>query len=521
MNLNRFLIIFFVLIFGILVVSSASATNTDMVQYNDYFFGIDYSDINYEAGFNHYNTSGFNQSGECSSFFKDNLAGRSYDWIYDNMSSIVVGVNDAKYKNIGVAGRLFYQQDCLNIINGVGDYSDKLEVLPFCILDGINEAGVYCNNNMVPGGDKEAKGTCTIAAIETRVTIAAPMLPRFILDNFASAKDAVDYIRDYCNVINEAKLPLHTMIADSSGACFVLEYFDGKVWINENQIAMTNFYETGVKYNANGTVPTATTNEGNVTGAGNLTINSHGLERYNIIINDYDNLNTVDDFWNTLHKLRFTNCGFSINPIWASDLGAIDDPLSVANKSREEYLNDTLNRQRGDGNTWQSIHQCVYDLNNLVLYVETQEKDGYHVFELMKDTTIEVYGLDDLKVDKESEITVVVKSHGKCLPNTFVAVDIFDAKKEVLLGASGYSNKEGEFTFTYAPSEAGKQYMVVTVGNTTKTVDFEVSSNETSNQTVTAGTIPMQPTGNSLPLVLVLFILILSLGYLTYRKDNI
>ena len=255
-------------------------------------------------------------------------------------------------------------------------------------------------------------------------------------------------------------------------------------------------------------------------GAGNLTSHSNGLERYNIIINDYDNLNTVDDFWNTLHRLRFTNCGFSIDPIWASDLGAIDDPLSKANKSREKYLNDTLNRTRGDGNTWQSIHQAVYDLDNLVFYLETQEKDEYHVFELNKDITIDVYGLDDLKVGKESEITVLIERHGKALPDTQVCIDIFSDKNELLYSGMGYTNDEGIFTFKYTPSVAGKQSLVVT-SEVSKTVDFEVSSNETSNHTVSAGTIPMQATGNSLAIVLVLFILMLSLGYIAYRKDNI
>ena len=54
---------------------------------------------------------------------------------------------------------------------------------------------------------------------------------------------------------------------------------------------------------------------------------------------------------------------FPCKPIWASDLGAINDPLSKANKSREEYLNDALNRTRGANKTWQSIHKAVYDLD--------------------------------------------------------------------------------------------------------------------------------------------------------------
>ena len=109
MKFKSLLILFFVLMLGILVVSSVSATETNnMVQYDDYLFGIDYSEINYEAGFNHYNNTNVTQeSGACSSFFKDNTIGRSYDWIYDDKATIVIGVYDAKYKSIGIAGGLF------------------------------------------------------------------------------------------------------------------------------------------------------------------------------------------------------------------------------------------------------------------------------------------------------------------------------------------------------------------------------------------------------------------------------
>ena len=540
MKFKSLLILFLVLIFGILVVSSVSATDslyisvspvsatdyTDMVQYDDYFFGIDYLKIDYNVGYDYFNNTNSTPGNDaCSAFSKDGMVARSYDWTYDDKASIVIHVSDAKYKNIGVAARIFSQEDCLNIINNVGDYNYKLEVLPFIILDGMNEKGVYCNNNMVPkeeDGDIQ-NGRYARAAIESKVVIHVRMLPRFIVDNFASAKEAAEYIRDYCDVYNnDNQIALHTMVADSSGACYVLEFFDNKTQVNENQNVMTNFYVSGVKFNENGTVPTPLTNEGNVTGAGNLTLHSAGLERYNIIINDYDNLNTVDDFWNTLHKVRFTNYALSTDPVWASDLADIDAPLNESSYNRElvKYLYDHRSRDM-KYEFWQSIHQCVYDLNNLVLYVETQEKDGYHVFELNKDIIIDVYGLDDLKTGKESEITVLIECHGKALHDTQVCIDIFSDKNELLYSGMGYTNDEGIFTFQYTPSEAGKQSLVVTVVDTSKTVDFEVSSNETSNQTVSATTIPMEATGNSLAIVLVLFILMLSLGYIAYRKDNI
>ena len=412
MKFKSFLILFFVLILGLLVVSSVSATNSVMIQYEDYVFGIDYSQINYEAGFNYYNSSNIAQldNSKGSSLFNGSIADGGYD---NNTTFIVVEVTDAKYRNLGVAGGLLDQEDCLNIMNHKGDYSDKLEVLPFCILEGISEPGVYCNINMVPS-DKSYEVTDTIAAIETRRTIHILMLPRFVLDNFDSARDAAYYIRDYCNVLNDPRVDLHMMITDNTGDDYVLEFFDGKVWINETLVAMSKFYNSGILFNENGTV-------------------------------------------------------------------------------------------------------------------EPPKKPSYPPTEF---TDIDVYGLDDLKVGKESEITVFVNRHGKGLPNTQVCIDIFSDKNELLYSSMGYTNDAGIFTFKYTPSVAGKQSLVVSSkvnatvefevsSKVSKTVDFEVSSNETSNQTVSAGTIPMQATGNSLTIALVLFILILSLGYITYRKDNI
>ena len=174
-----------------------------------------------------------------------------------------------------------------------------------------------------------------------------------------------------------------------------MEFVEGKTVITENNI-MTNFYMTGAKFNEDGTIAVPSTSEGEVSKIANVTPHGQGLERYNVVVEDYDKLETVEDFFNTLHKLRFTNLyREETNPPWYTDLSdyadiTVDDPLSsfaelkevvdgfFANPVREPVYDENGKVLSSE----QSAHQSVWDIENCVLYIETQEKDGSYKFSL-------------------------------------------------------------------------------------------------------------------------------------------
>ena len=70
-----------------------------------------------------------------------------------------------------------------------GEYKDVYKALPFLVVDGINEKGLVCNNNVVPTGDK-GRNTGSVPVIEKRDEICQMMLVRYILDNFDNALSA-------------------------------------------------------------------------------------------------------------------------------------------------------------------------------------------------------------------------------------------------------------------------------------------------------------------------------------------
>lgn len=328
----------------------------------------------------------------CTSFAKNGLYGRSYDLTYDESTTLLIRVNDAKYKNIGIGGYKFTQETCLDIINGVNNHEDLVKIAPFFTFEGINEAGLVYNINILPSNDLESY---TVAEVETKEKLSSFMLGRFILDNFGSAKEAIEYVRDYCDIYSLGPLAVHFMISDPEGKTYILEFVEGKLSIIESNI-LANFYMTGAKFNVDGTIATSTTAEGNVTKVANVTPHAQGLERYNIVVENYDKLETIEDFFDTLHKIRFTNLyRDETNPVWYSDLAdyadiTVDAPLSELEELSQTVKKYFINPKREaifneEGklcSSEQSVNQSVYDIENRILYVETQEQDGPHKFSI-------------------------------------------------------------------------------------------------------------------------------------------
>lgn len=367
----------------------------NMKQIDEFLFECDVSNLDYDLAKSFFENLTIEKLMGCTSFTKNGLYGRSYDVVYDNSSTLIAHVDDSKYRNIAVTGVLLNQDNCLDIVNGVDNHENIMKLAPFFALDGINEAGVTCNINILPVGDLDAY---SVADVESKDKICAFMLGRFILDNFGSAKEAVEYIRDYCDIYlpnGPEGVSFHFMVSDSEGKTYILEFVEGKTVVTENNI-MTNFYMTSAKFNEDGTIAVPSTSEGEVSKIANVTPHGQGLERYNIVVEDYDKLETVEDFFNTLHKLRFTNLyREETNPPWYTDLSdyadiTVDEPLASFAELKEVvdgFFSNPVREPAYDENgkvlsSEQSAHQSVWDIENRVLYIETQEKDGSYKFSL-------------------------------------------------------------------------------------------------------------------------------------------
>ena len=139
---------------------------------------------------------------------------------------------------------------------------------------------------------------------------------------------------------------------------------------------MTNFYLTDVTLNGEGKV--------DYTGTG-VSPHGSGLERYNLIVDNYSNLNTIGLMHQFLiTDLKYTNAySTTISPVWKTEFVGptetwgdltIDRPLSDFQGILEYCRNLYANRSRtGEKNTWQTIHSSVYDMTKKTLEIVIQE----------------------------------------------------------------------------------------------------------------------------------------------------
>lgn len=336
--------------------------------------------------------------GACSGIRVGNIVGRNFDWYYDNSAEFIVHTPN-RYglkKTIGVAS-MVPNLDQAKV--ETHEYSDSYRILPFLILDGINEDGLVVQKNVVP----KEHGDNRIVNKGAAVSVCAPCLTRYLLDHYSSVDEVVEalcgtdtqepvievYTAKYLENINEE---LHFMISDKNGSV-IIEFIDGKAvphYSSEINPIMTNFHIHGVEFNDKGEVA-AIGGDVKPTDTG-ITPKAAGLERYNILVNGKNDVNTVSDMENLMSKIVYTNAyklgnwyseftGDYLYPGISFSLTVDNDPedfepaIAVAKKMFE-------NRSRETADTWQTVHTSVYDIDAQKLYVKNQEKGEFESYDL-------------------------------------------------------------------------------------------------------------------------------------------
>lgn len=344
----------------------------------DYCFDVGYSHIDYNYA-KEYMRDNYFSMGACTTIRKGNLVGRNFDWSYNEEAYFTIRVDKSestKYWSIGRTGGRF--QELTNDFVKSGEYSDLYKVLPFITVDGVNECNLVVSANVVPAGDL-GETTGTTPTGELTDTICGAMLVRYILDNFATATEAVNYIQEHVSVYMpnktaELRQELHYMVMDKDKT-YLLEFINNELVVSDmstdygGRCYMANFYMYGTSVDSSNHVNVST-----VTDYGN------GIERYNIISDNIDNAASVTDMTNLMAKLHFTNTYKSdVTPVWKSEYASrqynlkvtdpIEDFASIIATAREIYSH----RER-DGLLWQTCHTTVYDIQTGTMYLLIQEE---------------------------------------------------------------------------------------------------------------------------------------------------
>ncbi len=99
------------------------------------------------------------------------------------------------------------------------------------MLDGINEYGVGASINVVPA-DKTKQSITPVG--EKLDSIGDIMIVRYILDNFKTAAEAVNFISQHVEItftkylIDHDEL-IHCLVTDATGDAYIIEFAYGKV----------------------------------------------------------------------------------------------------------------------------------------------------------------------------------------------------------------------------------------------------------------------------------------------------
>lgn len=285
----------------------------------------------------------------CSSFRKDNLHGRNYDMFFSKAAEYVIHVpaKEGRYASVGVSDVMPTTVSNF-IFRGHKGYAKNI---PFLTVDGINECGLTININLVPNDISLLTETNPGAQ-----NIYDFAVVRFLLDNASSVDNAIKLINNI-NVVGSGIWNFHYLVSDKDKTV-VLEFVDDKLVVTDSNIT-TNFYNCLDYY----------------------TPRSQGIERYDIIKERYDSLNTKEDFRTLLTDLYISNIyNLDCYPRWYSDfygdkykknMITIDTPQEIL----EEYYVAVAKSTKWKRNyvDWITKHSCIYDIDAKTLSVVFQE----------------------------------------------------------------------------------------------------------------------------------------------------
>ena len=357
----------------------------------DFLYEIQYGNIDYDYAKEYFIDTNI---GGCSSIRNGNWFGRNFDWLYNNDVQFIVHTPTSfnRYSVLGVSGIIpGITKNTVDNDNIIVEGVDMFKLLPFYLLDGINEKGLFCTHNVVPL-DNEDEPTIRIPALKEELeVIAIPMLVRYILDNFCSAKQAIDYIKNYVTLyftnkmIEDYKYQSHFLIGDSKNT-YVVEFINNEIVIHDWKY-ITNFQITDVQFDENNFIQYPPTQFG---------INKYGkgLERWNIIALNYKDSSTLKGMRNLLDLVKYSN-GYiwNENEFWYSEITGmledseqskitVDTPPTECTNAFSEVMVNWDYKDRDDPNVCITCHSSIYDICKKELYIKNQENETEYKFNL-------------------------------------------------------------------------------------------------------------------------------------------
>lgn len=306
----------------------------------------------------------------CSAVRNGNYYGRNLDFFVSEIAEIVIHTTakEGRHASVGV-GRL-NQKTGEELEAGITP--EEMNIVPWGMFDGINDAGLFCNVNVTSAKDAGAPNTGTNPG---KPDLLSAFIVRALLDNCGSVDEALEYINNH-NIYSKevGGWYFHFMIGDPEKTV-VLELIDNKAIIKEQSI-MTNFYVNLLP---------------------DFTPHADGIERYNILKENFaEGGESMQGMWNLLRRVRFSQAyDPATTPFWKSEFYeglpyTIDTPLEtiLADSTVQENLTNFKHYKETGEYTpemglWYTEHNSTYDIQARKLWVTVHEDyDNHYEFSL-------------------------------------------------------------------------------------------------------------------------------------------
>lgn len=232
------------------------------------------------------------------------------------------------------------------------------------MLDGMNEKGLVVNDNVLFKSDwGEVPHTGT--------NPGAPELNdnyiiRALLDNCATADEAVEYLKKFNITPMESKMmDLHFMISDPEKT-YVVEFYNNELLVKEQDI-LTNYFIN----------------------IDEIPEHPDGLERMKILRENYDEGSTMEGMYHLMQRAKYSN-GYYADNKWYSELGFTYSQIQEITEDNNYDVNrmmlllqdefeEELEEVKANGykektNWWTTSHTSVYDINNRKLWITVRER---------------------------------------------------------------------------------------------------------------------------------------------------
>lgn len=158
---------------------------------------------------------------------KGNLFGRTYTNYYDDKVEFIIHTDGGvdRHQSVGICGNL---KTFTNDFVDSRQDSEFYKSLPLLTTDGVNDSRLAVSIEFMPKKPTTKSNDIIWAKTEERYKVPAFMLVRVLLDKCSTAREAINYLKNYITITHLNTYDVHYLISDRTES-YVVEFIDNEI----------------------------------------------------------------------------------------------------------------------------------------------------------------------------------------------------------------------------------------------------------------------------------------------------